>query len=53
MADKQIDLIININKPKLYVQKKYSGRGRKHSRLVTDQNAIRVDGLIAKAKDAD
>jgi len=53
MVDIHCDLMVYVNKPKLYVPIDSSGRGRKHSRLVTDQKAIRVDRLIAKAKDAD
>lgn len=53
VVDIHSDLMVYSNKPQLYIPEDCAGRGRKHSRLVTDQQAIKVSKLIAKIKDSE
>jgi SRSO17 transposase len=47
MVDIHSDTMVYLNNPKPYIPTDSPGRGRKHSRQVSNKKAIRVDELIA------
>jgi SRSO17 transposase len=47
IVDIHSDIMVYEKNPRLYVPEDSPGRGRKHTRLVSDKEAIRVDELIA------